>query len=73
MSIERIDKELCTGCGMCVNSCVVDCIRMDKDAKKAVIAYPEDCMICYLCAQDCPVKAITVSPVKFSPLITAWG
>ena len=32
MKIERIDHELCTGCGICVTSCPADVIRMDRIA-----------------------------------------
>jgi len=73
MSIERIDSELCTGCGICVNSCPMDVIRMDRESKKAVIRYPEDCMLCGWCALDCPENAIYVSPVKSSPVMVSWG
>lgn len=73
MTIERIDPELCNGCGICVNSCSLDVIRMDEEGKKAIIQYPEDCMLCYFCEQDCPENAIYVSPVKTSPLIVSWG
>jgi len=73
MSIERIDSELCTGCGICVNSCPMDVIRMDRESKKAVIKYPEDCMLCEWCALDCPENAIYVSPVKSSPVMVSWG
>jgi len=73
MSIERIDPELCNGCGICVDSCPMDVIRMDKKSKKAIIQYPEDCMLCGGCAVDCPEKAIYVSPDKISPLIVSWG
>ena len=73
MSIEQINQELCNGCGTCINSCALDVIRMDEKNEKAVIQYPEDCMSCYLCQDDCPKKAISVSPVKTSPLIVAWG
>ena len=37
MSIERIDPELCNGCGICVDSCSMDVIRMEQEKKKAVI------------------------------------
>jgi NAD-dependent dihydropyrimidine dehydrogenase PreA subunit len=73
MSIEKIDPELCTGCGICVNSCSVDVIRMDENTEKAVIQYPEDCMLCEFCVLDCPEDAITVTPDKEAPLIVSWG
>jgi len=73
MTIEKIDEELCIGCGDCVDSCPMDVIRMDADTAKAVIRYGEDCMICDQCALDCPVDAITVTPSKTSPLTRSWG
>jgi NAD-dependent dihydropyrimidine dehydrogenase PreA subunit len=73
MSIEKIDHELCTGCGICVNSCSVDVIRIDEESQKAVIRYPQDCMLCEFCALDCPEEAITVTPEKSAPLIVSWG
>ncbi|MBU7024863.1 MAG: ferredoxin family protein [Theionarchaea archaeon] len=73
MSIEKIDHELCTGCGICVDSCSVDVIRMDEEIQKAVIKYPEECMLCEFCVLDCPVDAIFVSPDKPGNLIVSWG
>ena len=73
MSIEKIDHDLCTGCGICVNSCPMDVIRMDEEENKAIIKYQEDCMLCEFCVLDCPVDAIYVSPEKHSPLIVSWG
>ena len=73
MAIESIDKDLCTGCGICVNSCPMDVIRMDEENRKAVIRYQDDCMLCEFCVLDCPVDAITVTPEKHSPLIVSWG
>ena len=29
MAIERIDTELCVGCGVCLNSCCMDVVRID--------------------------------------------
>ena len=72
MTIERVDTDLCNGCGVCVNVCSVDVIRMDSENSKAVIAYPEDCMCCAFCELECPRGAIFVSPVRVSPVMVSW-
>jgi NAD-dependent dihydropyrimidine dehydrogenase PreA subunit len=51
----------------------MDVIRMDEESKKAVIAYPEDCMLCEWCRLDCPVDAIYISPATVAPALTPWG
>ncbi len=73
MAIEKIDPALCEGCGICVDSCPLDVIRMDAKSKKAVISYPDDCMLCLACERDCPTRAIYVSPEKKIPFLLAWG
>ena len=73
MSIERIDGNLCNGCGICVDSCCTDVIRMDEKNEKAIIKYPEDCMLCLICEIDCPQNAIYVSPEKKVSASVAWG
>lgn len=61
--IANIDKDKCIGCGICVDRCPLDTLRIGPD-KKAYIAYPEDCMTCYLCERNCPKGAIFVHPFK---------
>ncbi|MDP2645477.1 MAG: ferredoxin family protein [Desulfobacterales bacterium] len=61
MSIKHISKERCTGCGICLDSCPTDVIRLDQD-QRAIIAYPDDCQTCFLCEEDCPENAIEVAP-----------
>jgi NAD-dependent dihydropyrimidine dehydrogenase PreA subunit len=73
MSIERIDAELCNGCGICVDSCPMDVLRMDEKGEKAVIKYPDDCMACCYCERECPQNAIYVSPELLVRPLLSWG
>jgi NAD-dependent dihydropyrimidine dehydrogenase PreA subunit len=72
VAIESIDKGKCTGCGTCVRICPQDVLRMDKDGKP-FIKYIDDCIVCMYCEEDCPTKAIFVSPVKTNPILLSWG
>jgi NAD-dependent dihydropyrimidine dehydrogenase PreA subunit len=73
MSIERIDEALCTGCGICADSCSMDVIRMDENTGRPVIRYVEDCTLCAVCEIDCPQDAIYVRPSKETAVTTCWG
>ncbi len=73
MAIERIDRDLCSGCGACVEACPMDVIRMAPEGDVALIRYQEDCMMCELCVIDCPEDAITVTPFAVSPPVRSWG
>jgi len=55
MSVD-INKEQCNGCGICVEICPLDCLRMDGN-EKAFIKYDE-CWYCGSCTLECPVDAI---------------
>ena len=52
----RVITELCTGCGICVKSCPVDCITIvESDLNFTGIAkVDESCTGCNICAIDCP-------------------
>ena len=73
MAIDMIDPRTYIGCGTCVQSCPTDVIRMNEETQHAVIMYPEDCQICYMCANFCPVDAITITDDKYMPILIAWG
>jgi NAD-dependent dihydropyrimidine dehydrogenase PreA subunit len=73
MTIERIENEKCNGCGICVKSCPADVIRMDTKGKKAVVQYPQECVMCCWCVAECPEDAIVITPFEKSPLFTSWG
>ena len=72
MAIERIDRNKCIGCGNCRLVCSCDVIAMDKN-NKAYVKYPEDCIVCLFCEQECPVQAIYVSPTHDTKQLQAWG
>jgi NAD-dependent dihydropyrimidine dehydrogenase PreA subunit len=73
MAVERIEPNLCIGCGTCFDSCYADVIRMDKESGKAVARYPQDCVLCAWCIVGCPVNAIVFTPGRTSPVFTSWG
>jgi Fe-S-cluster-containing hydrogenase component 2 len=50
-----VDKEQCTGCGICVSHCPVQAITLQND--HAVIDQ-EKCTECLRCMDECPVDAI---------------
>jgi len=49
-----INRDVCTGCGGCIDLCPVIAIRMTDD--KAEID-PETCTQCKICVKVCPVNA----------------
>jgi NAD-dependent dihydropyrimidine dehydrogenase PreA subunit len=73
VAVERIDLEKCNGCGICVKSCPADVIRMDEEHNKAVVQYPQDCVVCCWCVAECPRDAVILTPVETAPLFTSWG
>jgi len=50
-----IDKEKCTGCGTCIDSCPVEALKMENDKAKVD---PETCIDCGTCVDECPEGAI---------------
>ena len=53
----KVDVELCTGCGACVEACPVDAIIV-QDGKARIDA--EKCVECGVCEGECPTDAISV-------------
>jgi NAD-dependent dihydropyrimidine dehydrogenase PreA subunit len=51
-----INRQLCTGCGGCVEQCPTGALGRHDD--KAVLIYPDLCTYCAACEDICPVNAI---------------
>jgi len=62
VAIIEIKPYRCIGCGVCVQSCMNDVIRMKKG--KAIIVYQEDCAGCFICVEDCQREAISLGLIE---------
>jgi ferredoxin len=56
-----VDLDLCTGCGLCVDTCPAVFEMDDAVAKVLVESVPEDARdTCREAADNCPVEAIKI-------------
>ncbi len=51
-----IDKELCIGCGSCVDVCQSDVFHGSKEGEVPSVTYPEECWHCNACVFVCPAE-----------------
>ncbi len=51
-----INKDKCSKCGTCVNVCAEDVFFGSKKKEFPMVTYPELCMYCNACVDDCPVE-----------------
>jgi NAD-dependent dihydropyrimidine dehydrogenase PreA subunit len=56
----RIDRALCTGCGICLFECGTEVFAFDAAANKSEAKRPRACVDCFICEETCPVRAIVV-------------
>ena len=72
--LENFRKELCCGCGACVNVCPVNAISYGKDEYGFIVPNvdSERCVSCGKCVKVCPYQNSNTSPEQvFSPITYA--
>jgi ferredoxin len=52
----KVDKEKCTGCGVCVDACPQDAISLNDVAEIDA----EKCTDCGTCVEECPNEALSM-------------
>ena len=67
----EVNKELCSGCGICASLCAYDAIKIKKEGDKLTMTIDLDkCKRCGLCVAGCPSGAITIKD-KFAEALAA--
>jgi len=61
----KIDRDLCTGCGICIRFCPKDILEPSEDLNQygnyyAKVVDLDSCIVCRRCELFCPDFAITV-------------
>jgi len=64
--IVNVDNGKCIGCKRCYDVCPLDVYTWDGEANHPVVAYDEECQMCFVCQEECPADAIHIRiPIAF--------
>jgi adenylylsulfate reductase, subunit B len=55
-----IKKDICTGCGKCVDVCPSDVFWGTEKGATPSVSYPNECWHEGACVADCPVGAVSL-------------
>lgn len=56
--VVTVDRNLCTGCEQCVDTCPVEALSLGSD--DIVVADADLCVDCGQCIDVCPVEALSL-------------
>jgi len=57
-TVARIDPQKCTGCGLCIEACPLEAIRLEG---QTAVVDPERCTGCGICVDECPNGAAALT------------
>lgn len=60
----KVDREKCSSCGVCINLCPRDVLRLDNRGYP-YMAYRDDCWYCDVCRFVCSREAIYLETVPY--------
>ena len=61
----KIDAELCTGCGECLDFCTNNVFELNEEENIMVVKNPMNCVVgCNKCAGFCTTGALTFPEIK---------
>jgi len=60
-----INPILCTGCGLCINFCPMDVLRMNTEQNIATVVYPLECWHCGTCKYECESNSTSAISMDF--------
>ena len=60
----EIDKKRCNRCGLCVDMCPMDVLRMGSKGYP-IMRYTDDCWYCDICVFVCPRQAVTLTDLPY--------
>lgn len=70
----EIDRSLCTGCKLCMESCPEDVFKWDHRSNVPCVFRPDECFHCGACIMDCPGHCIhLVLPLPLRPRFIEKG
>ena len=60
----KIDQKRCNRCGICVDMCPMDVLRMGSKGYP-IMRYSDDCWYCDICVFVCPRQAVTLTDLPY--------